>query len=219
VRRQIAAIACEHGDSLAVCVGHVIRAALTQLASRGVVDPAVVLAAGDHCSRELDDFIRRCRRPETRLRISDSLRIEASRLLEGAASDRSAGLDARVIASAGDAAWTQACDLVLAQLVAGEASGAVACAVRGNVVCAFAIFDDANAAACASSAHVSEVAEGEMPATLAEVSGAVLWLEQALDSALATSNADDVSADARRGDAHTRVADLADEWPRRRSPR
>jgi hypothetical protein len=219
VSRHITTKDGEHRESLAMCVGHVIRAALTQLASVGVEDPAVVLAAGDHCSRELDDFIRRCRQHETRLRISDSLRIEASRLLEGAAVDRAAGLDARVIASAGDAAWTQACGLVLALLVAGEARGAVACAVRGNVVCAFAIFAGANVGPWAPSAEIAAVAEKETPATSAEMSATVVWLGQALDSAIARSNADALSADARRGGAHARVADLVHERPRRRSPR
>jgi hypothetical protein len=216
VRAGAPLYADRRGDVLAACVGEVVGAALRQLESVEVLDPTVVLAAGGHCTLELDRLIARARQDRARLRIGDSLRIEASRLLEGPAHNRPVGLDARVLASAGDdSAWLQACQLALASLDAGETQGAVACAVCGHVVCAFAIADDEHDANVNAGAEVGDAQPG-VSAPVADTHVTVSWLCQALDDVIAASWAAGGPVHAHRSDAHVRVADLNDEPPRQR---
>jgi len=113
------------------------EAALARLAALGVEDPLVALAAGDLCAEALAAFVARCR--GGRVRVADSLRMEATRLLEPLARERPDGLRALVVASAGAAAWRQANDCAQAALVAGEADGAVVCGVRDGRACAVAL--------------------------------------------------------------------------------
>ncbi len=201
MRAQVAGISDEPGDSSALFVEDAIDAALKELATGGVADPMVVLAAGEHCAVELDAFIDCCRKSHRRVRIGDSLRMEPSRLLQASARDRPAGLDARLIASAGDAAWPQACELVVAALDAGEKRGAIAGAVRADVIYAFAIFDGAHA-----------------PASTAGAAG-IPWLCHTLDAALAASNTASSSRAPHRGEVHIGIAGTEDERLYRRRRR
>lgn len=195
---------CE--DQLAACVGEVVHAALTQLVAAGVADPAVVLAAGEHCALELDRLIWLSRQRARRLRIGDSLRIEATRLLEGAMSDRPDGLDVRVIATRGEAGWAQACELALATLDAGEACGAVACAGAGKLACAFAIQVGADAEVSSAEATLVAAGEDRAHAACTDAQGTVARLARTLDRAIRSSGVGGQRATARRGKPHVRIA-------------
>jgi hypothetical protein len=120
-------------------VAAVVREALAQLAAAGVAGaPPIALAAGDHCAAVLADFVARCRDPRARVRVSDSLGIEGSHLLQALARERPGGVPAFVVATVGEAAWRQACAWSIATLAAGEAQGTIACGVRDGVACALA---------------------------------------------------------------------------------